>query len=289
MLLALLSVSGLDAQTLTVSYVDGHVQLQTASGLSTLSIGDSVPREGTLRVADASYVELAGQGLTIVCSQPGAYSVQALLSASKSIGATGAAHAISTLFSKLVSGPLKAQNAALGARGANQSKDTQTGWVTSDSEAYLQSGKDLIRLEKYPEAIQELQEALEAASDQERPEVRYYLASAHSLRGDVRSSFQQISKVTCSGGEPWAADYVLLKARILIDTSAFQQAISLLTEQGGELPQDAQRAPLYHFLLALSYQGVGDVADERENLARVVRIAAGTNIADVAKEMLGGL
>ena len=286
---SLVAGTPLCAQNLAVAYLQGEARLKTGSGSHQLSIGDEVPREGTLQVSDGGYLELTDHGLTITLSQAGSYSVQALLSASQRMGNTGAGRALSGMLSALVNGPLRVQSTAMGARGANESKADQSGWVTSDTQVYLESGREFIKLGEYAKAIEELRRALEVATDQELLEVRYYLAFAYSLSGDTRSAFTQLSRVGLPGGEPWAPDYVLLRAKLLVDTFAFKEEISWLTEQRGGLPQDAQRAPTYSFLLALGYQGIGDTAHERESLAQVMHMAADSDIGKVAAKMLNDL
>jgi tetratricopeptide (TPR) repeat protein len=277
------------AQNLTVAYLQGEVQLKTGSGWSELSIGDEVPRDGTLQVSDGGYLELTDHTLTITLSQAGSYSVQALLLASQRMSKVGAGRTLSAMLFTLVNGPSRVQSTAMGARGANESKTDQPDWVTSDAEVYLKSGREFIKLGEYAKAIEELRRALEVATDEESLEVRYYLASAYSLSGDTRSALTQISRVTLASGEPWAPDYVLLKAKLLVDTFAFKEEITWLTEQRGGLSQDAQRASAFYFLLALGYQGVGDTANEKESLAQVTHMAAGSDLGKVAAKMLNDL
>lgn len=277
------------AQKLTVAYLQGEVQLKTGSGWSQLSIGDEVPRDGMLQVSDGGYLELTDHGFTITLSQARLYSVQALLSASQLMSNTGVGRALSTMLSTLVNRPSRTQSTAIGARGANESKTDQPDWVTSDTEVYLGNGREFIKLGEYAKAIEEFRRALEAATDQELPEARYYLASAYSLNGDTRNAFTQLSRVTPLGAETWVSDYVLLKAKLLVDTFAFKEEITWLTEQRGGLLQDAQRAAAYYFFLALGYQGVGDTAQERESLTQVMHMAADSDVGKVAAKILDNL
>lgn len=86
----------------------------------------------------------------------------------------------------------KEGQADVGARGANKSKSVEDAWVTSDAKVFLDERKDFIESGEYAKAIDELEQALDAASTAEQPEVMYFLGYAISLNGDTRDSLKQV-------------------------------------------------------------------------------------------------
>jgi tetratricopeptide (TPR) repeat protein len=290
LILAFLAIgAALSAQDLTVAYLQGKAELQMASGTTDLSIGDDVPRDGTLKIAPGGYLELSGRGIKLTLTQAGVYSVKTMLTASRKLASNGSGKAVASMLSAMAKGGSAVQSTVMGVRGANESKTDQADWVTSDSQVFLDNGRDLIKSGDYPKAIEQLVQALDSATDDERPTVQYYLAYAYSLNDDTLNAFRQLSAVTVAGGETWAPDYVLLKAKLLADTFAFKDEVEWLKANGGELPRDAQRAPLYFFLLALGYRGTGDTTSEKDSLAQVVKMAPDSNLGQAAAGMMTDL
>lgn len=155
---------------------------------------------------------------------------------------------------RLVFGNAEKQQTVIGARGANESESDNEGWTESSAEVFLQAGKEYMKIGKNEEAERQLKEALAVASAIEIPEIRYYLACAATLNGNTREAWNQLAGAQPRGEEPWTGDFMLLKARLLEEASSYAEAIALLTQDGGNLAQDAQRAPLYFFLLGLGYR-----------------------------------
>jgi hypothetical protein len=96
----------------------------------------------------------------------------------------------------------------------------------------------------------------------------------------------QVAGLEPKGSEEWAPEFVLLKARLLVDSNAFAQEIAWLRQQGNDLSEDAQRASAYYFLLAVGYRGIGDGSNERESLSRVVEMSADTDLGKAAARLL---
>ena len=70
-----------------------------------------------------------------------------------------------------------------------------------------------------------------------------------------------------------SSNFVILKAKLLIDSSAFPQEVAWLTRSENDLSRDAQRSSVYLFLLGLGYRGVCDVSNEKLALSKVMSIS----------------
>ena len=271
----------LNAQQLSVAYLEGEVEMQSGVKWVQLSIGDEIPADSKLRLGEGSYIELRGASASFSFSQPGTYSLRELINASRKTETNKFNAAIVGVLQNLVTNHTVNLGAAAGARGANKSTQEQEDWMNSTAQVFLEAGKEFIESGEYAKAIDRFQKALSVASADEVPEIKYYLAYAYSLNGNTRDTFRQISEVRPTGEED-GPDYALLKAKFFLDTSAFNQAVEVLTAQSEVLQQDQQRATMYFFLLALGYRGIGDKENERKSLSRVISMSSARNIGHAA-------
>lgn len=281
---ALVSAAGATAQNLTVSYLEGDVQVRSGSAWTPLAIGDAVPAAASVRVQGESSVQLQGTGGKLYLNRAGVYAVRDLLASMSQLAAKGVPSALARSLRFLKAGASTLPSTASGARAANKSEDEEDGWVESSSEVFLEAGKEYLEAGKFDQAIQQLNEALGSSTGAETPEIRYYLAKAAALNGDVREAWKQIAGLEPGASDAWRGDFVLLKGKLLEDACAFSEAVSWLS--ANDLSQDAQRAQLYHLLLGLAYRGAGDEQGARKAFARAVSVSADSDLGKVATELL---
>ncbi|MGA2763590.1 MAG: hypothetical protein ABSG17_09520 [Spirochaetia bacterium] len=272
------------AQGLTVVYMEGEADLQSGSSWVQLALGKAVPPNSSIRLTPGGLLQLKGAGVELTFSRPGSYVIRAVLAEREKISSAGAGAALLSSLRSLVFGPVTRSDANLGARGANESKPQDQGWAESTAEVFLDAGKEYVKAGKYVMAIEQLREALQSATEQEAPEIRYYLAYASSLNGDAPEAWKQISAIH-AGSEPWAGDFILLKAKLLEDSIANEDAVAWLTQDGNDLSRDSDRAPLYYFLLGLGYRGSGDGEKALQALSKVVSISATSDLGKAAREL----
>ena len=287
--LLLIAAFALDAQQLSVTYLEGRAELQSGSKWRMLSIGDVVSSDGVLRLGDDGYVELSGVVTSFTFSQPGTYFIHNIVSTTKKNRSSGVGKALVDTLQNLIGSQVANQSTVMGARGANESRNDQPDWVSSDTQVFLDAGREYIKTGEYQKAIEQFQQAQDAATEKELPEVRYNLALAYSLKGDSREAVLQIRDLEPTGRESWMPDFLLLKAELFVETNAFQKEIGWLSLKGRELGQDAKRAQLYYFLLALGYQGVGDTPNEREYLSKVISLSSDSDVGKAASKILEDL
>jgi tetratricopeptide (TPR) repeat protein len=287
-LLAALGLSTLcaAAPSLTVSYLEGAAWQSSASSWRDLAIGDAVAADGRVRLDAGACLQLNGNGPDIVLTQKGTYVIADLLAVRKRVDAAGSGRSVITSIALLLAGASKDQSTVLGARGNDQSGSDDSGWVESSVQDTLQQANDLIRLARYEEALSKLAQASDEAVGDEAAQVNYYRACAYSQKGDARNASKCITAAVPASGASWAADYLLLRARILVDTFAYAQAIDCLASSRETIGRDAQRAPLYFYLLGLAFRGAGDTAGSRESLQQVIAISGGSDLGKSATALL---
>ena len=271
------------AENFNVSYLEGQAQIQSGSSWINLAIGDVVPSETSIRLIGPGILQLKGADLEVVLSLPGTYLVKDIAAAHRLFSSAGVGEALKTSLRHLIFGSSPQRNVQLGTRGTNESKPEDENWSES-SEVFLAAGKEFIKAAEYDEAVEQFKQALESASGQEAPEIHYYLAYALLLNGDVREAWKHAANLQPSASDQWARDFILLKAKLLEDTSAHKEAVTWLA--GNDLSQDAQRAPLYYFLLGLGYRGAGESEGAKQALLKVVAISRESDLGKAASELL---
>ena len=277
------------AQSYNVSFLEGEVRVRSGAALAGISIGDKLPPDSVVQLSEGAYLELNMAGMRIALSQKGTYNLHAISTSSRALGSAGVGTALIAGLSRLATGPSGNQGAVAGARAENKAKSEDSDWTTSNAQVYLDSGKEYIKSGQYDQAIGQLLPALDSTDESEAAEVHYYLADAYSLKGDTRNALKQAAGLKPGGGDDWAADFIILKAKLLVDTNAFAQEVSWLTQSGNDLSGDAQRAQMYLFLLGIGYAGAGDASNEKESLSRALSIAKESDIGKAASQLLQGL
>jgi len=273
---------------LTVVYLEGEAQVSSGSGgWAELSIGDHLSLDAAIRLRPGSLIQVKGPGAGFVLTRPGTFAVPEILAARQMLSAPGVAAVVDRLLRTFAFGPSAGKQAtASGVRGANESSAGDDEWTESNAQTFLDAGKEYIKAGEYEKAIQQLREALVAANADEALEIHYCLACALSLMGDVVEAWKEaVALPPGAGSEPWFADFVLLKARLLEETSAYGEAATWLA--ANDLSQDAQHAALYWFLLGLAYGGSGEDGKARRTLENVAALSGESDLGRAAATILG--
>jgi len=284
--ICLLAAATAGAQSLSVTYLEGEAQVRSSSSWKVLSIGDSVPLEASVRVEEQGMVQLKGAGLDFVLNRPGTYVLKDVVAARRQLSAAGVGAALANTLRYLASGPAAPQSTAAGTRGANQGLSENQGWVENDAQVFLDAGRQYLSSGQYDKALEQFGQALDSATDEEVPEIHYYLAYASSLKGDVREAWDEIADLEPAMSVAWAYDFVLLKANLLEDASAYGEAVTWLRQSDNDLSKDARRAPTYYFLLGIGCRGSGDTESAQQAFSKVIEIAPGGDLGRAAEKML---
>lgn len=170
--------------------------------------------------------------------------------------------------------------------GAGSMQEPPASAPDDEARSSLSAGKALIVTEQYERAAAMLTDALAAATEDELPEVRYYLAYAQSMTGDTPAALKLTDDLEPAGDEEWAADFVILRAQLLVDASAFSDEVKWLAGHAAGVSTDPDLAPAYYFLLALGHRGMGDISKGKQNLSKVVSLSAKSELGKAAAHLL---
>jgi tetratricopeptide (TPR) repeat protein len=265
------------AQTIMATYVDGQVSQGSASSWKSVEIGDAIDPGSSVKLSDGAYIELKTGEATLSLGQAGVYSVHDLITKGRASRQAAAQAALSKYMQALSSKGTANASTVAGVRGAEQG-ESDSDWVTNDTDVYLSAAKDYIASGDYPAAKEQLAKALDNATTG-IVEIEFYIAETAALSGNTREAAKRIEMLHPTGSESWAPDYELLKARMLVDECAPQAAVDLLAADQTNLAGDSERAPLYYFILALAYKDLGDSANSKDCADRLKVIAADSELA----------
>lgn len=290
-----LPVSRLPAQAVTVLYLEGTVSQRAGEAWTPVAIGDTLAADARVRLEKLALVQLkvAGSSVaSITLTQPGTYGLATVLASSASLRSTGAVQAAAMAFSRVLKGSGKRVDAVGGVRSEVMPQEDFVGLLEggpsgfeSPAQEAVKTARDLIAQAEYERAISSLRDALPAASADEAREVSFYLASAYELAGDARAAMAALKAASPQGGDEWGPDAVLLGARLLEDSFAWEQARDLLLKAAAVLAPDDARAPTYFFLLALAHQGTWEMDKRAAALDRVFALDPTSELGRTAYQM----
>lgn len=286
--LAAVVATVLSAQELTVSYVEGKAEVKSGQSWREIGIGDQVSSNSVIRLEGQAYLEMTAGSQSVSLSQPGTYGISGLLADSQQMSSAGVGPALSARLVALFGAPQE-QSTTMGIRADNAAAKNGVSWMMSDSQVYIDSGKEYVKSGDYKKAIAEFKQAVDSASGSEVAEAHYYLGYAYSLAGNTRAALKELNGVSPSDLVAGAADLVVLKGKLLLDTSAFEQDVRWLASNEGLIGKNSDRSPAFHLLLGLSYKGVGETAKAKASLEEVVSTAGSSELGKAAAKVLTGM
>jgi hypothetical protein len=287
----MLSAFAAAAPGFQVSYIDGSAYSGAAASASAswkaLTLGDSVNPEAFVKLEAGSALELSRADSRLYLSQKGVYRIGDLLAARAKMGPKGAGGALTAKMSKLVADSRPSLGSVAGVRGAEAGRDSiDVEWAGTGAWEAVLHAKDSIEKGKYQDAVSSLVAARDQASPDELSELLYYLAYAYSLADDPRMAAASLAGVQAKPEATWSGDYILLQAKLYVDSFAYAQAIAWLGEAGHDLSGDPVLGGLYYFLLGEAYRGSSETAKARQSFQKVVAMGAESELGKAAAELL---
>ena len=225
-------------------------------------------------VDSGSVIEIRLPQGVLIPDQPGDWTFQGVLTVEPSLDADGISETVADAFRSLFMVPVASGDLPATA-------DVRHG-------SHLARARSLLLSGDASGARFQLEEALDGASWSDLPELRFTLASALALGGDLAEARHQLSLVAPGPSDGWAPDFALLKSALLLDNSDYTGEIACLDQWSPKLKNDPPRSSLYHFLRALGDRGMHDAAAEKRELLRV-RAPSDTALGATAASLLGDL
>ena len=238
--LALVLAAPVGAQTMTVDFVAGPVEIMRGTAWERLAEGAHVGPETRLRLGEDAFVEILGQTGRLTLGSPGLFLVSDLLARSAGPARRDVWRFLENVVTNLLK-DAKPETVILGARAAEVPK-SDFEWVDEDEVALLE-GRALIDAGRFEEAVEHLQ-AAEAQALEPGP-FRFLSGYAHALSGRAGRALQMLSSAELGPTDPGYEDWLYLRAQLLYESGAHRNALDLAetllaTAQGGRHAQAAR-------------------------------------------------
>lgn len=255
------------AQSLTVDYLDGTVQVQSTKGWKDLSVGNTVGLDARVRVSDSGTVEFTRGAQRFSILKDGTYLMSDVVKGSRKSGEAGVGVSIAKKLHNVTSGSQPSQTAVGGVRGAAQGDNSQSLTWMGDDEDTSAKVRALLDKDRYKEAEAEIQSALADAQDpQKKQDLGYLLASAYYGEGQGARAYHTLLDLKDNSGSTYYQDSVILKAQILVDNQQYADGLGVLKSFIGSKP-DTPYAQVAYLLSAQCYKGLGDDKSFKDSLS----------------------
>jgi len=213
---------------LTVSWVEGLVDIKAGSGWKAIDAGDTVDSAASVRLGPGSFAEFMAGKRKIAVSAEGVYVLDSLLSASASQEA--ARVTVVGKMGRFVNTQAPRNTVVAGVRGDFEGAPANTTWVVDEDDpaTIAEEARALAAKDQFDAAATKFAAAADGALGDKRDEYRYSqawcLAAANNPIGAIK-----ILRPMASGGSYGIARGILL-ARLNLDTGAAKEALALLDE-----------------------------------------------------------
>ena len=277
--LCLVAVGALAAQSVSVDYVDGAVQQKVGASWVALQIGDELASGASIRLQSGGLVELSKGNQRISVVKEGTYLLSDLLKSTGPSAKPGATGFALVQKIKTIATAHEGQGTAGGVRGADQSAAASVPWAEESEEA-RDNAASLLSAGKCEEAAKVLTSAMGDAPPEAKPEMQYMLAQAYYGQKETARAFRAITSVTPGVTDSFYPDYMILKAQVLLDSSAYGDAQDAVQQFLKSKPQ-SEYAQAAYLIAAQCAKAVGDAAALQAAVKSGVALAPQSETAQI--------
>lgn len=266
LLLLFIAAGPLFAEDYAVEYVDGYVDIKVDGEWYELYIGDTVSRRDVVSLEDGAVLELSRGGKVITLTKPGIYSMSSLGRQAELQNDSDVDSLIGSKLRTLVAGKGSDVEIATvaGARGADAGSNDDFGWVESEVDEIIKSGKNSIAAGDFEAALDLFYEAYDYAFDmEEEAQALFYIGYTYDLLGKPVDALRYLKDVSAEPTSEIYTDFYLLKGKLHIQTYDYDQAVSFLEAYDNTFASLNEKQTVL-FLTGVAYDGLGksQVADD---------------------------
>ncbi|TVQ95417.1 MAG: hypothetical protein EA403_17685, partial [Spirochaetaceae bacterium] len=210
----------LNAMDFIVRYSEGTVELQQQNAWVPLWIGDIVPDDGVLRLSQGSYAELGDGRNTLRLAQPGVFRMSDLVGGRRAVASSTVTSMIQGRMERLSERPRAMTPVVGGVRATEAPRQGGVEWVGGESVAELiAEGRDALIAGDLDAAFDLFDEAMLYATDEEKPELSFYLGYTLALSGEPRGALTWLQMHTPNPDSGWFHEHTLALAQVQLDLS----------------------------------------------------------------------
>ena len=279
----------LPAQTVSVDYLEGYLEVRDGGSWREVYIGDVLDGDARVRLSDDGYAELSAGRAVITLAEGGEFVLSGYLQST-----TGGQVDIRSLLGSRVGAFTRQAPRSTGTVGGvrgdiveGESDEDFLMWAEEDDDA-LTRGNELYEIGEYAEALDIYREGAKWETGPLRDELEFRTALCLLNLGQPREARGIIEGLNPAPEDPYWGDYMVVAGTLMIESGDFAGALGLsgayLTSPGdGSYTQEA------YFLSALSRLGLGNTTGARKDLEACRDVDPGSDQAAAAEEMLAGL
>jgi len=270
-----------------LEYVYGSVEMRAGGAWQSTEPGTMIAPDSMLRIGSGSVAELTSGNLRIMLSEPGVYSVAELTQSSHRVSSWGIVQTVRGKIRNLFRGQPEIESTAMGVRAEEVGDDLGFDWMDEEEDA-VDQGKGLLAEERYLEAVEYFEEALELADEHNRGLYQFYIAYAYAMEGRYGPAMRYLSQSDPSPLMVHYPDHVLLKGQLLVQSRAYQEALDLFDSFLRQDP-DHENLQEVHFLSAFCHHQLGRTGEAERMLRQACQLDPSSQTGRQAKSMLDSL
>ena len=236
LLFMLITGLSLQAQDFMVDYVDGIVDLRDGTSWLEVFAGDTLTGNSTLRLSEGSIVELSTPQRTVTLSKGGTYNLGNLRS--DPVTSVGLGSMITGRLRDMVTSDRKTQSAVMGVRASEAVQKEELSWMSSESEEFIQSGKEKLKSLDLPAALEDFEIAYDFAVDydeeREANAAAFYLAFVYNMLDQNGQSLSYLQQVEAEPEADFYEEFIILKGSLLVESLNYDSALSLFASYQAE-------------------------------------------------------
>lgn len=286
--LLFVTLSFIPAQDLVVAYLDGKAEIQSGAAWTSIRIGDAIPMSTSLRLGEASFVELAFPTAAVKLSKPGTYLLSDLVKDAQNVKQANVATLVAGRITKLTQKVAGERSATVGGvRASSAVEQEKLEWAGDvDVDALVQDGVAALADGRPADALKSLDEAREFADRRQLAKVDFYRGYAFSQQGETTTALKVIGALQVRQEEDFYGSYVLAYAGLLLETLAPSDALVLLDKYAGSDTDTLQAAS---YLKGVAYKQLGNPVEARRAFTRTRDLNPQSEAAGAAAQQLSQL
>ena len=288
MAVLLLAAGAAWSANLTVTYVEGLLQVKQGTGWKALDIGDTVADNATIQFDGDGVAELEGGGSTVTLRQAGTFLVSDMVAKTKEVAASGLGSLVRTRVSGVIMGTQKTGSTVAGVR-ASQAADQQASvsWIGNAADL-IEAARKSLSEGSYESALDSLEEAYDYADEVEEPLVLFYTGYANAMLGNNAKALEALAASRLEPDSQYYGDLLILRGQLLVDALSFKDAFAAFDTYRGKYPTGAS-AQLANLMAGYCASQLGDRTEARRSLDLAQKADPASELGRKAGELIGKL
>lgn len=276
-------------QSYSVEYLEGYVDVRRGGSWQELYIGDSVQSSDLISVEDGALLELSGPNGVVRLTKEGTYSIQDINRQKALQTDSGVDSLIGAKLKGILGGSSSHGvqiSTAAGARGADAGSSDGIGWMESEVDEIIESGKLKIEAGDLDGAADLFLEAYDYAFDEEEEaSALFYLAYTYDLMGKPEEAVEFVEEIYIDEADELYTDYFLLTGKLYLQLYQYEDAAKFLDSFDDTYASNLEKQTVF-FLAGIAYDGLAEKQLADGMFRQAYALAPDSDIGKTSNRML---